>query len=89
MRVWDLRLNSSVKRLTCNEIKDKTLSNAKFDHEGSKVYAGLEKEIVQFDLKKDKILIEECSKIKEATRDEINYLNVSNDGKYLASCDDS
>ncbi len=89
IRLWDLRLNSSIKRLTCEQFKERDISNAKFSPDGKSIYAGAGNMIFEFDISTDKILIGEPKREKESTRDDINYLGVSNNGKFLAFCDDS
>jgi len=69
--------------------KENNLSNAKFSPNFDKIYVGCGKSLVEFDPKTEKILINEAINKIEKTTDEINFVTVSNDGKYLATCDDA
>jgi hypothetical protein len=85
-----LRINSSIKRYTDPSFANKNLSNAKFSPNFDKIYVGCENSIVEFDPKTDKILVDKASYIaNKLTNDEINFVAVSSDGKFLATCDDS
>jgi len=89
IRLWDLRLNSSIKQFKDPIFEENQPSNAKFSPDGSLLYVGAGTNLLTFDVKTDKILIDQSTLHKESTRDEINYVAVSSDGKWVASCDDS
>ena len=89
IRLWDLRLNSSIKQFKDPLFEENLPSNAKFSPDGSLMYVGAGRNLLTFDIKTDKILIDNCTLHKESTRDEINYVTISPDGKFVASCDDS
>ncbi len=64
-------------------------SNAKITPDGSRIIAGAGSNVLAFDMKTDKILVDACMLTKNSARDEINFVAVSPCGKYTASCDDS
>ena len=82
-------MNSSIKQYKDPIFKDNSLSNAKINPDGSRLHVGAGRNILEFDLKTEKILIDKSTLSLEKTRDEINFVAVSPDGKYIASCDDS
>jgi WD40 repeat protein len=88
IRLWDLRLNSSIKRFTDDKMNNKELSNAKLSPDGNQLFAGASTSIFSFDLRTDKILVEIANKQRETTEEEINFVTLDSDGKFLASCDD-
>lgn len=84
-----MRLNSSIKQFKDPIFEENQPSNAKFSPDGSLLYVGAGNNLLTFDIKTDKILIDNSTLHKESTRDEINYVTISPDGNYIASCDDS
>lgn len=82
-------MNTSIKQYKDPLFTENPPSNAKMSPDGSKLFVGAGKHILDFDLKTERILINECTKHKELARDEINFVTISPDGKFLASCDDS
>jgi len=89
IRLWDLRADESIKVYKDPLFVENTPSNVKILPDGSKILAGAGSNILAFDMKTDKILVEESTLHKNCTRDEINCVAISPDGKYTASCDDS
>jgi WD40 repeat protein len=87
--LWDLRINSSIKQFKDPLFAENSASNAKMSPDGSRLYVGAGQNILEFDLKTEKILIDKSVRNQEKTRDEINFVTVSPNGKFLASCDDS
>ena len=88
IRLWDLRKNSSIKRYIDPEFKDKEMANIRFSKDGNKIFQACGNSIYQFDLRTDKILVNNNEKSILSNNDEINHIQVDEENKYIVACDD-
>jgi len=89
IRYWDLRMNSSIKQFVDPAFKETGLSSVKISRDGSQLYAAAGAQVYAFDIKTEKVLINESQKQIPLCGDEINQIQISEDGRFLAGCDDS
>lgn len=89
IRYWDLRMNSSIKQFVDPGFKNNDLSHVKISPDGQTIFAAASQKLFAFDLKTDKVLINECQNQFDLCGDDINQIQISYNGRFLVGCDDS
>ena len=64
------------------------MANIIFSKDWNKIFQACGNSIYQFDLRTDKILINNNEKSILSNNDEINHIQVDEENKYIVACDD-
>ncbi|KAL4456895.1 hypothetical protein ABPG74_014533 [Tetrahymena malaccensis] len=88
LRLWDLKSKISVKMFTSNEQKKaEQIANCIFGPE-FQIYVAASKNVIQYDLRKEGIVVTSIEKASNFEMDDINQISLDQNNKFLACCDD-
>mmetsp|Transcript_55889 Transcript_55889/g.63801 ORF Transcript_55889/g.63801 Transcript_55889/m.63801 type:complete len:341 (+) Transcript_55889:92-1114(+) len=77
VRLWDMRMKTSVKRYGCPQFKDSAPTNVAFSPCGTEIYATSDANFLTFDVRTDSILISEPKLTRTVNADEINQIHIN------------
>lgn len=89
-KVWDLRTQRATKRLACDKWA-MPVGHALLCEDDNAIVAALGNRVVKYDLRRDEVLIKACHQgsADGCIADDINELDVHDDGRHVICADDS